>query len=119
MLINLDNLRVLARNNEAFVQEILGVYLDNTPKDLVNMRNAVEDSDWHLVRYFAHKLKSSSFTIGFIEGHRRFQEIEHRIKNEDDIDGVPALFYEAVDACDRCIIEVKQELAKHPSLTKK
>ncbi len=118
MLINLDNLRVLARNNEAFVQEILGVYLENTPKDLVNMRSAVEERDWHLVRYFAHKLKSSSFTIGFIEGHRRFQEIEHRIKSADDIDGVSALFYEAVDACDRCITEVKQELAKYASSAK-
>jgi hypothetical protein len=73
MLINLDNLKVLSRHNHSFIREILEVYLMNTPKDLLKMRESVDAQDWPVVRYFAHKLKSSSFTIGFIEGHRRFQ----------------------------------------------
>lgn len=113
MLINLDNLKVLSRHNHSFIREILEVYLMNTPKDLVKMREAVDAGNWQVVRYYAHKLKSSSFTIGFIEGHRRFQQIELVIKNNDDPLGIPALFDQAMDVCDECVTEVKQELTKY------
>ena len=81
-MINLDNLKSLSKNNHAFIREILEVYLMNTPKDVESMESAVESGDFEMVRYFAHKLKSSSFTIGFNDGFKVFQEIEHDIKNE-------------------------------------
>lgn len=113
MLINLDNLRILARQNESFIREILEVYLANTPKDLDNMAVAVRERDWLVIRYYAHKLKSSSFTIGFNEGHLKFQAIEQMIRNEDYSDSIDQLFAEALAACDACVVEVNQELAKH------
>lgn len=113
MLINLDNLKVLSRHNHSFIREILEVYLMNTPKDLLKMRESVDAQDWPVVRYFAHKLKSSSFTIGFIEGHRRFQMIEQIIKSEGDMSQIVPMFNEAILLCDECITEVKLELTKY------
>lgn len=112
-MINLDNLKNISRHNSAFIREILEVYLTNTPQDLEKMGQAVDQEDWQIVRYFAHKLKSSSFTIGFDNGHRQFQEIEHIIKNDQDKEEVPALFNEAVVSCDECIKAVKIELTKY------
>ena len=109
MLINLDNLRTLSRDNEAFLREILKVYLDNTPVDLANMRAAVIEENWHVVRYFAHKMKSSSYTIGFVSGHAQFQKIEHAIR-DNRYDGVPEAFEEAVTLCTSCLADVEHEL---------
>jgi HPt (histidine-containing phosphotransfer) domain-containing protein len=111
-LINLDNLRILARQNESFIREILEVYLANTPKDLDNMAVAVKERDWKVIRYYAHKLKSSSFTIGFNEGHTKFQAIEQMIRNEEYTDSIDQLFADALSSCDACVIEVNKELAK-------
>lgn len=112
-MINLDSLKNLSRHNTAFIREILEVYLTNTPKDLEQMGQAVDREDWQVVRYYAHKLKSSSFTIGFEKGHRQFQEIEHIIKNEEDTVVVPTKFNDAVVLCDECIKMVKIELTKY------
>ena len=88
-MINLDNLKSLSKDNHAFIREILEVYLMNTPKDVESMEAAVESGDFQMVRYFAHKLKSSSFTIGFNDGFKVFQEIEHDIKNEFGEENIP------------------------------
>lgn len=109
MLINLDNLRALSRDNDAFLREILKVYLDNTPVDLANMRAAVIEENWHVVRYFAHKMKSSSYTIGFVKGHAQFQKIEHSVRDEN-IEGIPQAFDVAVELCRSCMTEVEHEL---------
>lgn len=109
MLINLDNLRTLSRGNEAFLREILMVYLSATPVDLANMRSAVVEGNWHVVRYFAHKMKSSSFTIGFQQGHAQFQKIEHAIR-DGALSEIPEAFEKAVELCSACLVDVENEL---------
>ena len=111
MLINLDNLRSLSRDNEAFLKEILRVYLDNTPVDLAKMRAAVIEENWHVVRYFAHKMKSSSYAIGFVSGHAQFQKIEHAIRDNRN-EGVPDAFAHAVELCTMCMVDVQDELQR-------
>ena len=112
-MINLDNLKSLSKNNHAFIREILEVYLMNTPKDVESMEAAVESGDFEMVRYFAHKLKSSSFTIGFNDGFKVFQEIEHDIKNEVGEENIPQKFTQAKGLCDDCIRAVKIELTNY------
>ena len=112
-MINLDNLKSLSKNNHAFIREILEVYLTNTPKDVESMEAAVETGDFQMVRYFAHKLKSSSFTIGFNDGFKVFQEIEHDIKNNTAPTDIPEKFGRAKDLCDDCVRAVKIELTNY------
>jgi len=85
----------------------------NTPKDVDSMHESVKSGDFKMVRYFAHKLKSSSFTIGFTEGFRIFQKIELCVKDDQDEQQIPGLFLEAKVLCDSCIKEVKIELTNY------
>lgn len=113
MLINLDHLKALSLHNQSFIREILEVYLANNPTDLDKMKEAVEQKDWKVVRYYAHKLKSSSFTIGFQRGYEVFQKIEYQIKNDLPLDPIEEWFAEATMVCDQCAKEVKIELTKY------
>ena len=112
-MINLDNLKSLSKHNHAFIREILEVYLMNTPKDVQNMETSLESGDYQMVRYFAHKLKSSSFTIGFTEGFKVFQEIEMCVKEKTDEQLIPEKFAKAKSLCATCIKEVKIELTNY------
>ncbi len=109
-MINLDNLRALSKNNPAFIKEILQVYLENAPVDFDKLKLHASEKDWAHVRYFAHKLKSSSFTIGFDEGFTLFQKMERIIKNHEDTNAIEGLIGEAEACCERSFIEVKNEL---------
>jgi HPt (histidine-containing phosphotransfer) domain-containing protein len=109
-VINLQNLMAVSPQNLSFVREILEVYLANSPLDMAALKERIDESDWEQVRYFAHKLKSSSFIIGFESGGKIYQEIETRIKDKEDLSDIPALMDEAISLCDRALVEVKMHL---------
>lgn len=96
-----------------FIREILEVYLSSTPRDMDKLENNVEEENWEMVRYFAHKLKSSSFTIGFDSGFKVFQKIENTIKDNEDTRAIPILLKEAQDLCNQAQIQVKIELSNY------
>ena len=100
----------LSPQNLSFVREILEAYLANSPRDMTDLKERVDESDWEQVRYFAHKLKSSSFIIGFESGYLIYQEIETRIKDKEDLSDIPSLMDEAISLCDRALDEVRMHL---------
>lgn len=110
-LINLENLRTLSRHNHSFIREILEVFLINTPKDLEHLWEKYEVQDWQMVRYYSHKLKSSSHTIGFDAGHRIFNNIERVIKNNEDHSVIGSQLREASESLSEALVRVKIELA--------
>jgi HPt (histidine-containing phosphotransfer) domain-containing protein len=112
-LISLDNLKAISRYNNGFIRDILEVYLSSTPKDLEKLEQHVRDENWEMVRYFAHKMKSSSFTMGFQEGFKVFQKMENCIKDQGDMKLIPAMMQDAVVLCQSAQIEVKIELSNY------
>jgi len=112
-LIDLKNLKTLSKHNHGFIREILEVYLTNTPLDVDKLVDAVEEENWEEVRYFAHKLKSSSFTLGFEDGYAVFQKIESIIKDHQDVAAIPSLCKEAVALCDEVTVQVKIALSDY------
>lgn len=109
-MINLDNLKVLSKNNTAFIKEILEVYLENAPQDFDKLKDHASREDWTMVRYYAHKLKSSSFTIGFDDGFSAFQSIERIIKDQEEVSPIPELIDTADRLCKNSFSEVKDAL---------
>lgn len=112
-VINLDNLKVLSKDNPAFIREILEVYLENAPLDFNKLKDHAAREDWTMVRYYAHKLKSSSFTIGFDDGFSTFQNIERIIKNHEEISPIPELIDTADRLCQDSFLEVKAALKQY------
>ncbi len=112
MHLNLDNLRLLSRNSDAFICEILKVYLENTPIDLERMSNAVKEENWKVVQYYAHKLKSSAFTIGFLDGHAVFQQIEQKLRHNEVDDSIGKLYTKAAQLSKLCMTEAEETLVK-------
>lgn len=104
---------MLSHQNLSFVREILEVYLANNPKDIDALKKRVDNADWEHVGYYVHKLKSSSLTIGFNEGCKIYQEMESRIKDNDDLSDMPTLMDRAVKLCDQASIEIKIYLAEN------
>lgn len=110
-LIDLGKLKDLSRHNHSFIKEILEVFLINTPKDLALLEENFASGDWQMVRYYSHKLKSSSHTIGFVGGHKLFNQIEDIIKDESDTAAIGPLLSDASELLGRALIGVKIELA--------
>jgi len=73
----LNNIRALQINGAPDVLErVINLYLDDTPKLLQKLKQAVAAEDAPEIERAAHKLKSSSATLGAIKLTQRCKELE-------------------------------------------
>ena len=62
--------------SQALIHQLIGSYLKNAPPQLLQMDQALAQADTVLLRQVAHKLKSSSLTIGAEQLGHLFHQIE-------------------------------------------
>ncbi len=62
-------------------QRIIRLYLDDFPRNIKEMRTALENHDFAIVGRLAHSLKSSSANLGAMQTSSIAEELEHKIKH--------------------------------------
>jgi len=72
----LENLREIAGGDTVFLVELIDAFLDDAPRILAGMRQALEDGDAALLRQSAHSLKSNSAEFGAMALSKLCQEME-------------------------------------------
>ena len=73
------------------LKRILGLYLDDSPKLLSQLKNAVEQGDTESVRRTAHSLKSSSANVGANHLSSLLAKLELRGREESLVGTAPVL----------------------------
>lgn len=95
----LDNIRSLGIPH--ILQELIGIYLADTPKLMDKLRSAVNSQDPPLLRMAAHSLKSSSANVGALRLASLFKQLEEMgrsglLQNAEDLLDEAEAEYEAV-----------------------
>jgi signal transduction histidine kinase/DNA-binding response OmpR family regulator len=75
-LYNLDQLRHIARGNEAFVQKMTGLFVEQGVAAVHEMQEAYRAGDFERVSGVAHRLKPSTDTLNIHSIQEALQEIE-------------------------------------------
>ncbi|HEX8549596.1 MAG TPA: PAS domain S-box protein, partial [Cytophagaceae bacterium] len=75
--INLAYLQKLTKNNSARMNEMIGIYLQETPQLVCNMKDAIDKKDWELLKKIAHSIIPSFSTMG-IDG--KFERIAKQMQ---------------------------------------
>ena len=91
-LFDLEALAELAGNDQAFVHEMLQLFLDQTPSALNSLEETIANTDHAEIKRLAHKMKSSFNSIGCSHGGQLLSELERMAeKGEDTALMVPRL----------------------------
>jgi signal transduction histidine kinase/DNA-binding response OmpR family regulator len=77
----------------AFVKELVGIFLEETPENSRTLKVAVETGDAKLVEQTAHKLKGASANLGANKLSRLFERLE-RMGREGAVSASGSLFSE-------------------------
>ena len=79
---SLDNaaLAALKEATEEMFAEIIEVYLEDTPKRLSSLLNALEENNINAMQEESHCLKGSSGNVGALKLSKIFAEIEYQSK---------------------------------------
>jgi HPt (histidine-containing phosphotransfer) domain-containing protein len=61
---DLTYLKELSKGDNSFVQEMIGIFLEENPGELSALRESIDQGDFSMIYSSAHKLKSSTPFVG-------------------------------------------------------
>lgn len=108
-LYNLEYLRSVSGNNEEFIREMVLTFTQTMPNILVEMKQALRESDWAKLARQAHQVKPS-FTLMGLNGLRgNILFIEENSKASTKLDELPQIVLDFIHQCELVIPELSKE----------
>ncbi|MDX2493378.1 MAG: Hpt domain-containing protein, partial [Desulfuromusa sp.] len=109
----LENIRALqSEGAEDILTKIITLFLDDTPKQLEQLHQALRDKDANTVRTIAHSLKSSSANLGALGLSSLLKELEEKGRTNSLTESAE-LFVKVQNEFQRTIEPLEFETVKH------
>ena len=107
----LDYLKSHAPNNPKFVEEMIQMFLKETPAYLAGIKKSLAASDWEDVHVNAHKIKPSINFLGLpADIADAIKLINEYATTQQHLDLIPNLFLKVETAMQLAYIELADEL---------
>jgi HPt (histidine-containing phosphotransfer) domain-containing protein len=106
-VVDLSYLNDLSRGNKAFVKEMLSIFMQESPAEMNSIENAINDSNFELIKSTSHKLKSTIPFVGLdkIVG-TDVMEMEALAANRSNIEQIKTHFSKVRAACAKAFEEL-------------
>lgn len=104
---NLEKVNELADGDEDFIQSVIGVFVEETPDDLNDLKKAVDDKVFERIYQCAHKIKSNVALFSMEEARDLILKIEGEAKGEKDISKIEQYYTQVEDIINITIIELE------------
>lgn len=109
---DLTYLKEIANGSNAFIAQMLGIFIEQTPQVLLRMEKALKNKDWKALRFIVHKMKPSVMFTGLSEIINDVPLLEQYAAEESHLDAIPGLVEKITEVCKNAILELKQELER-------
>jgi len=113
--INLDYLNTRTKSDPALMEEMIVLYLDQTPNLLVTMKTSFKNKDWNQLQAAVHKIIPSFSIMGMSP---ELETIAKKIKEFTSIQKDEILITEMLDKLDRVCKKACEELRLELKLIK-
>jgi DNA-binding response OmpR family regulator len=110
----LQNLSELVGDDEAFLQELIGTFLEDAPKLITDMGQAIQENDASALRLAAHTLKSNSADFGAMTLSELSKKLE-MMGREETLDGAADLMPQVKEEFDKAESILKDIMKKDSS----
>lgn len=109
---DLTYLRGIANGSNAFIIEMLDIFIVQMPQSLSRMETAMKNKDWQSLKSVAHKIKPSILFTGLNEIADDIPLLEQYAAEKSHLDAIPALVEKIKSVCAKAIVELKEEREK-------
>jgi HPt (histidine-containing phosphotransfer) domain-containing protein len=112
-VLDLDGLRRLSGNDEAFIVEILELYSNRAQADIKELQEAHKSEDWDAIRFIVHRMRSSAIPLGLKDLVILLKRTELEVK-AGNLARIPEFLSQIVFITEQACTEV-DSLVKTPS----
>ncbi|MBC7654204.1 MAG: PAS domain S-box protein [Oligoflexus sp.] len=81
-LFDLAQIQEISRGNSDFVEKMISLFIDQTPKSVQEIKSAYQNQDFDTVRKIAHRMKPSLLNLGIKSLGNVITDIEHHSKDD-------------------------------------
>lgn len=110
-LYNLDDLRMIQKDDDSFVLNIIGLFVQNVPKNALELIEASGKGDWDKVYFIAHKMKSSIDLVNLTKVKEEIRRVELNAKTKSNLEEIPAIAVLINDAVQNAAAQMKAEFS--------
>ena len=108
--INLNYLKQIAEGNEAFVIEMIEMFLNKTPEAITEMYEHFKNKNWDEFRKVAHRIKPSFGYMGMSEIQNALSKVELMNEKELKEPAVDELLIEIESRTSQAYAQLRSEL---------
>ena len=105
-IINPDHLYSLSRGNNAFIKDIVQLFLDQNPLELSEIEKAIDQQNYASISSIAHKMKTSVGFIGIEQLLAPLNKLEKLAITQGNTNDINSLFSEVKITCQKAIGEL-------------
>jgi HPt (histidine-containing phosphotransfer) domain-containing protein len=109
--INLSYLKTISEGNDAFVIEMIEMFLNKTPQALEEMNECFKNQNWEELRQIAHKIKPSYAYIGLKDMQATLSIIETWNDTEDELQLVTDMMKKVETGTQNAFKQLRDELS--------
>ncbi|MGZ3932774.1 MAG: response regulator, partial [Bacteroidia bacterium] len=92
-LLNLSQVQAMAGGDKAFVNEVLDIFIKDTPKAISTIEAGIQEKDYPAIKHWAHTLKSSMNLFGLKDTLGTILiQMEDMARNRQPLDEIGPLF---------------------------
>ncbi len=109
MIYNLDKINEMAEGDEDFINSVISVFLEEVPRDLLDLENALAQNDYQNVYQLAHKIKPNVDLLGMEQTRAVALEIETLGKNSANMAEIERIFPTLKQDIHQVVSELKKD----------
>ena len=105
---DLSFLKSQTKNNEGFIREMVGIFIQQHPRDLTVLKKAIDEADYFLIYKTTHTLRNAIAFFGLekIIG-QSLVEMEQLARDERALDSIAILFDRVEPVCLHAVAELQ------------
>lgn len=106
-IVDLNELFILARGNNAFIEEIIDIFLKQNPSDLKDIDSGIQKNDFDSVRAAAHRMKTSIGFMGMKQLLPALDSMERMAEKKEKSEELISLFNKIKNDCELACLELQ------------
>ncbi|MCW3072451.1 MAG: histidine kinase [Bacteroidetes bacterium] len=108
---NLDYIKKHTKNNSGMINEMISLYLQQTPPLISAMKEGVENSDWPAVHAAVHKMIPSFSIMGIsTDFENKAKQVQEYAGTKQQTEKIAGLVAELENVCEQACTELEEEI---------
>lgn len=107
-VIDLTYLKQVSNGDEHFINEMIAVYLKETPEAIKSLETHLQNKDWEKFRAVTHKLKPSFSFFGLKTLYTVINSMEQNANEKTHLEEMPEMLATIKSTCGRAISELTE-----------